>query len=74
LVDNFEHTAPSSPEVVVFVGLPGAGKTTYYDRVLKPLGYERVNELSVGGLEERMKVVEELLVAGKSVGFRYRLQ
>ena len=31
-------------DLVIFCGSPGSGKSTYYWRVLKPLGYERVNQ------------------------------
>jgi bifunctional polynucleotide phosphatase/kinase len=31
-------------DILLFVGLPGAGKSTFYWRHLKPLGYERVNQ------------------------------
>ena len=31
-------------ELVVFCGSPGAGKSSFYWRHLKPLGFERVNQ------------------------------
>lgn len=31
-------------DVILFVGSPGAGKSTFYQKYLKPLGYERVNQ------------------------------
>jgi bifunctional polynucleotide phosphatase/kinase len=31
-------------ELVIFCGSPGAGKSTWYQQYLKPLGYERVNQ------------------------------
>jgi bifunctional polynucleotide phosphatase/kinase len=31
-------------ELVIFCGSPGAGKSTFYWKYLKPLGYERVNQ------------------------------
>lgn len=31
-------------EIVIFCGSPGAGKSTFYWKYLKPLGYERVNQ------------------------------
>jgi bifunctional polynucleotide phosphatase/kinase len=31
-------------ELVVFCGSPGAGKSTWFQQNLKPLGYERVNQ------------------------------
>ena len=34
----------SLQELVIFCGSPGAGKSTFYWQVLKPQGYERVNQ------------------------------
>jgi bifunctional polynucleotide phosphatase/kinase len=31
-------------DIILFVGPPGAGKSTFYWKYLKPLGYERVNQ------------------------------
>ena len=31
-------------DIVLFCGSPGAGKSTFYWEILKPLGYERVNQ------------------------------
>jgi bifunctional polynucleotide phosphatase/kinase len=38
----FQRKSPQ--ELVIFCGSPGAGKSSYYWRVLQPLGYERVNQ------------------------------
>jgi bifunctional polynucleotide phosphatase/kinase len=31
-------------EIILFVGTPGAGKSTFYHRYLEPLGYVRINQ------------------------------
>jgi len=31
-------------EIVLFVGSPGAGKSTFFRKYLEPLGYERINQ------------------------------
>lgn len=31
-------------DIVIFCGSPGAGKSTFYWKMLQPLGYERVNQ------------------------------
>lgn len=40
-------------DVVLFCGSPGAGKSSFFWRHLKPLGYERVNQ-------DTLKTVREL--------------
>ena len=37
-------TKDSPKELVIFNGSPGAGKSSFYWKVLQPLGYERVNQ------------------------------
>jgi bifunctional polynucleotide phosphatase/kinase len=39
---HFEKT--NGKDVILFVGPPGAGKSTFYWKYFKPLGYERVNQ------------------------------
>ncbi|RDW56367.1 hypothetical protein BP5796_13242 [Coleophoma crateriformis] len=58
---------PNQAELVILVGLPGAGKTTYYRNFLQPLGYERINEHDIGSLDECFRIAEQFLVSGKSV-------
>jgi bifunctional polynucleotide phosphatase/kinase len=58
---------PEKPELLVLVGLPGAGKTTYYRNFLQPLGYERINEHELGSFDECLKMADRVLADGKSV-------
>jgi putative ribosome biogenesis GTPase RsgA len=44
VVTPFAFQKDNPPDLVVFVGSPGAGKSTLYWNHLKPLGYERVNQ------------------------------
>jgi bifunctional polynucleotide phosphatase/kinase len=37
-------TKPNDQDIVLFVGFPGAGKSTFYWKYLEPLGYERINQ------------------------------
>lgn len=39
---------PTERCMIVFVGMPGVGKTTYYHKVLEPLGYVHVNQDTLG--------------------------
>ena len=46
LVDFQQNTfeATKEQEVVLFVGTPGAGKSTFFHKYLEPLGYQRINQ------------------------------
>ncbi|KAI4727080.1 PNK3P-domain-containing protein [Aureobasidium sp. EXF-10728] len=54
-------------ELVVFCGSPGAGKSTWFQQHLKPLGYERVNQDILKSRDRCLKVAREFLENGKSV-------
>lgn len=52
-------------ELVIFVGSPGCGKSTFWQNYLS--SYVRVNNDTLKTPEKCMKVCKESLVAGKSV-------
>ncbi|KAI5926052.1 polynucleotide kinase 3 phosphatase [Camillea tinctor] len=54
-------------EVVLFCGPPGAGKSTFYWKHLKPLGYERVNQDTLKTRAKCFKAAVELLEEGNSI-------
>lgn len=54
-------------EIVLFVGLPGAGKSTFYFNHLKPLGYERVNQDTLKTRDKCLKKCKQFITAGQSV-------
>ncbi|KAH7040208.1 polynucleotide kinase 3 phosphatase [Microdochium trichocladiopsis] len=54
-------------DIVLFCGMPGAGKSTFYWRHLKPLGYERINQDTLKRLDKCFQVATEHLRAGESV-------
>lgn len=54
-------------DLVVFVGSPGSGKSTYFWNKLEPLGYERVNQDILKSRDKCLKVAAEFLQQGKSV-------
>lgn len=35
---------PEKQRIILFVGSPGSGKSTFYGKRLQPLGYERINQ------------------------------
>ena len=58
---------PIKPDVVLFVGSPASGKSSFYQEHLMPLGYARINQDT---LKTREKCVEEaaaLLENGLSI-------
>ncbi|KAI4864265.1 PNK3P-domain-containing protein [Hypoxylon rubiginosum] len=54
-------------EVVLFCGPPGAGKSTFYWRHLKPLNYERVNQDTLKSRAKCFKAATEFLDEGSSI-------
>ncbi|KAF8243977.1 PNK3P-domain-containing protein [Wilcoxina mikolae CBS 423.85] len=54
-------------EIVIFVGSPGAGKSTFYRRYLEPLGYERVNQDTLKTRDKCVRVARDFLSQAKSV-------
>ncbi|KAK4245980.1 polynucleotide kinase 3 phosphatase-domain-containing protein [Corynascus novoguineensis] len=54
-------------DIVLFVGSPGAGKSTFYWKYLKPLGYERVNQDILKRHDKCFKAAADFLQEGNSV-------
>jgi len=54
-------------DIVMFCGSPGSGKSTFYWKQLKPIGYERVNQDLLKSRQKCLKVAKDLLSAGTSV-------
>ncbi|KAK3949580.1 PNK3P-domain-containing protein [Pseudoneurospora amorphoporcata] len=65
--DKLLFTKNSLQELVLFVGPPGAGKSTFFWRHLKPLGYERVNQDVLKSKDKCFKAAAEYLKEGDSV-------
>ncbi|XP_063157007.1 bifunctional polynucleotide phosphatase/kinase isoform X2 [Candoia aspera] len=57
----------SSPELVVAVGFPAAGKSTFLKRHLASVGYVYVNQDTLGSWKKCVALCETSLQAGKSV-------
>ena len=58
---------PPSKSLVVFVGMPGAGKSTYYHQSLSPLGYVHVNQDILKTKPKVLKAIREAMNRGELV-------
>lgn len=59
------HT--SSPELVIMVGFPGCGKSTFFKRFFEPHGYLHVNRDTLKTAEKCISATDSFLSQGKSV-------
>ena len=50
--------------MVLFVGMQGSGKTTYYESNLLPLGYIHINQDKLGTKAKVTKLYKESLIKG----------
>ena len=64
---NVAELHSDSQEVVIFVGCPASGKSTFYSRFMKPKGYVHVNRDTLGSWQKCVAECAKLLSAGKKV-------
>ena len=65
--DVVETLAAKLPELVLFVGFPGCGKSTVFKRFFAPAGYVHVNRDTLKSKEKCLAAAESALRGGKSV-------
>ncbi len=56
-----------SQEVIIFVGFPASGKSTFFTKCLSTKGYYQVNRDKLGSWQKCVEECKKLLAAGKSV-------
>lgn len=66
-VEDGKFEKKNEKELLLFVGPPGAGKSTFFWRYLKPLGYERANQDLLKTKEKCLKAAGGWLEEGESV-------
>ncbi|KAI0051582.1 PNK3P-domain-containing protein [Auriscalpium vulgare] len=54
------------PELVLFVGLPCLGKSSFYRSIFAPAGYTHINQDTLGSRAKCVKAAEEAMKSGKS--------
>ena len=55
------------PEMVIFVGFPASGKSTFYETEMKPKGYCHVSRDKLGSWQKCVAKCNQMLQSGKSV-------
>ncbi|KAH6657613.1 polynucleotide kinase 3 phosphatase-domain-containing protein [Truncatella angustata] len=65
--DDLMFEKKNKQDMVLYVGPPGAGKSTFFWRHLKPLGYERINQDTLKSRAKCFKAAADALSEGESV-------
>ncbi|CAG5121090.1 unnamed protein product [Candidula unifasciata] len=64
--DKSDYTSKTQ-EVIVMVGPPATGKSTFRKRYLEPHGYVTINRDTLGTMAKCLKVAEQTIQSGKSI-------
>lgn len=63
---GFSNVIPTE-DLVIFIGMPGSGKTTFAKLLENNYGYVRLSQDEVGELSGRMSYINQFLLEGKKV-------
>jgi bifunctional polynucleotide phosphatase/kinase len=58
--------SPPRQELVIFIGYPCSGKTSFYRRYFQPTGYVHINQDTLRTRDKCVKAAREVLREGKS--------
>uniref|UniRef100_A0A0B7APD7 PNK FHA domain-containing protein n=2 Tax=Arion vulgaris TaxID=1028688 RepID=A0A0B7APD7_9EUPU len=65
--DDKSDYASKKQEVIIMVGPPASGKSTFRQRYLEPDGYVVINRDTLGTMEKCLKIAREKIQLGKSI-------
>lgn len=64
---NNRIVIPETQTMFIFVGMPGSGKTTFYEEYLSPRGYVHINQDTLKTKNKVLSTLKKSLQEGKSV-------
>lgn len=66
LVPTLSESSKPKPELILFVGYPCLGKSSFYRRHLEPAGYKHINQDTLRTRDKCVREVDQVLSAGNS--------
>ncbi|WWC98526.1 polynucleotide kinase 3'-phosphatase [Kwoniella sp. B9012] len=67
IVPSHTPITRSTLEIVLFVGPPASGKSSFFRKHFAPEGYEHINQDLLGTRDRCLRIAEQFLIAGKKV-------
>lgn len=64
---NNEVIIPDTQTIFIFVGMPGSGKSTFYEEKLKPKGWVHANQDTLKTQSKMLSTIRTAISTGKSV-------
>lgn len=63
---QFSWLLRSTARITILVGRPGAGKTTFFEETLKPLGFIRISNMR-SGAQDTISKIDDVVQHGHNV-------